>query len=144
MRGSIPTLPLDLTQCPLSEIAGNPAWISDSPVRPGVIQQVKANLIQTQCNQPAKCVTGCVKSGARDRVREPASLACAAKQSLAANRRPSAWEENPIPRKISDLQVTDRRIAARSGISRHIGRHQHRIRHPRGTKKTAFSQPPIR
>jgi len=38
---------------------------------------------------------------------------------VAANRRPSAWEENPNPRKISRLRSTHRRAAARSGIEMH-------------------------
>ena len=39
-----------------------------------------------------------------------------------SNRRPSRWQENPNPRKISHLRLSDRHIAARSGISRYRGR----------------------
>jgi hypothetical protein len=61
--------------------------------------------------------------GAPGGIREPASLACAAKRSLAANPRPSGSKKNPNPRKIHNLRSSDRHMAAYSCISRHLGRH---------------------
>jgi hypothetical protein len=71
--------------------------ITDGTSYPGVMGESGVeHRTETSCRYEKARARNSAKElsndGARDRVREPAALACAAKQSLAANRRPSAWE----------------------------------------------------